>query len=320
MSIITSRPGDRNVPQYVFRQGAPSRWLPRLDWDDLPFNVRQALKSYQFTQNELPTLTPAVVMIEGFASNIGTGGFTTVGEFPAGRSDDEFPSSNVYNSIVSDNASDVGSVRVFGTSEGDNVRSAFAVYVDLTGTTPVIFANPFSRVIDLTRTANPVAPSMSLLPLVGNVSVFFGGASAGVPDVASQVGAMITAGEQISRKVSYTTITGQILLIDSVSVSLGQAAAVDARVSVTLETRPAGGVWLPLVEGLAVGEFSPPLAFLVHQEADFRARAISSAANTPVYVRTNAISVSVPADHSGLPVDISGGFGPGFDAGFGHPA
>lgn len=204
----------------------------------------------------------------------------TVARLGSGELHETYVSSNTITHVASDSGSDTGSATIeYHTVDGSGNFTFGVQTVTLAGTTKTALTTPCARV---SRMYNPTATEW-----VGNIyvaeDVTFTG---GVPQTASAVHLVVSAGEQQSFKAATTISNSDYYIVTggTVSVLKKTSATVDFR----LEVRQKGGVFRPvaIVGASTTGVNSvyvplyPPV--IVPANADVRITAVSSAASTEV--------------------------------------
>lgn len=204
---------------------------------------------------------------------------TTIMDLPSGVLNETYVSDNLITTVSSSSTSDTRTLTIEGHTISGNDLTFAAQTITLTGQTQVSLATPLARCTRI------YAPDGDTTDLVGAIYAYEDDTStAGVPDTAAGVHAIIPAGENQTRKASTSISSTDYWIITDFDCDVYDKTAGYAEVR--MECRSTNGPWRP-VESVAVssGTHSAhhfvPYA-IVPANSDVRLTAVADGANTDV--------------------------------------
>lgn len=271
-------------------------YLPTID----P-RILQAERVVYSTYGDTVSVAEKAKNLNKFGRNraIGTS-WETVAEFQGTTGDETFVTTNLIDSIVSDDAGDTSQTIVIEghTVDGSGNLTFVSQEKALTGTTEATLTTPLARA---TRAYVKRSGTFATTPtaLDGNVYIYDNtdGISSGVPVTAAATKLMILAGETQTEKAATATSSVDYWFIQYFSCAIGDAAGPTNFATVRMETRdvPNGGAWRPLGRDYtlwpdSVGihrEFDPVL--IVPKSHDWRVRAKADGGTTEIYAEAGGV-------------------------------
>jgi len=214
------------------------RWI---NPDD--FMLAHALERIRNDYGKICYIKPKALRKFGRTSNADDGVRTTMATFPGDVVNETMRDTNAYTSIVSSNAGDDQVVTIEGHTIDGSGNLTFAVQsATLNGQTAVTLGTALARVnrvyiANASFGSNPSA-------FAGNVSVYFGAATSGVPDNDDQVGVYIPAGKTQTQKAQTAISQSDYFIITSVAAGISRGSG-NINCDIELEIRQLGGVWRP---------------------------------------------------------------------------
>lgn len=230
--------------------------------------------------------------------DVAAAAWETVAEQQGSEINETFVSTNIIDSISSDDQSnDVG---LIVTIEGHTIdASGNLTFVTQTATldgtdarTEVTLTTPLARATRAYIGASGTFDSPQAVP-TGNIYIYdnTGGQSLGVPSTAAGTKLMIVAGATQSEKCATTISQDDVWVITEFSCAIGDTVGNAALVTVRMETLDVanGGVWRPLGREFTLWADQPGISrpmnppLIVPANHDFRVRAIADANTAEVY-------------------------------------
>ena len=224
--------------------------------------------------------------------------FETVGEYQGTTANETFVSTNLIDSISSDDQlNDVGiTLTVEGHTVDGSGNLTFVIQnATLDGTdarTKVALTTPLARATRLYVANSGTFDSPQAVP-TGNIYVYddTDGVTAGVPTTAAATKVMIIAGETQSEKCATSISYQDFWFIETISAAISTATGPTNIVTVRAEIRDVfnGGVWRPigrditLHDGLNGRSFKYDPLLIVPPNHDVRLRAKTDAGSSGVY-------------------------------------
>ncbi len=240
----------------------------------------------------------------GRTTNADSGQVVTIMDLPgATQYEETLSTTNDIDAISSSDDGDTETVTIEGhTIDGSgNLTFVTPQTVTLTGQTPVSLGTPLARA---TRMYNANGTSGSpAANLVGNIYAFASSGvtvTAGVPQTNTAVKAMISAGQQQTRKCATAISNADYWFITGLTTSALRATGSGARVDVELQVKEKYGVWRPRVADLYLATATQPTItikfepwIIVPPNSDVRMVAISDTADTTVTATMAGVLASV---------------------------
>lgn len=222
-----------------------------IDNDPLVFHALAEIKAKYYSDNDsIVSVDNArrsahVIGRNDFTSNLSAG--STLMVVPDATIKNEvYLSSNGIDSISSADALDNEIIQVVGCTESAGLFTLVEQTVVLNGQTKVTLGTPLARVDKI--------KNVGTTDLVGPVYVYEDSAiTAGVPDDLTKIHIMTKAGENVSKKATFTVPDGEFLLINKIYTGL--ANQTDDTVYAQLMVREPGEVFVA-VEHIVSGDGS----------------------------------------------------------------
>lgn len=188
-----------------------------------------------------------------------------------------YPSTNVIDQVSSSSAADTTQqVRIEGMTISGTDLSFSVQQVTLTGQTPVTLATPLARVTRIYCVDGATDTA-------GDVYVFDGTATAGVPDDLNLVGNIMPQEHQSTMFAGTSVANNNYFIVTRLYTHLGSKSTNSA--DVQIQIRPPGGVWRT-VRGIGVKEAGSDMTLapylIIPSNTDIRIRATGSGAGTDV--------------------------------------
>jgi len=258
------------------------------------FDMYMAEREIERTYGEKVSIVNKAKTLRKFGRTINadSGVATTVATFQGAVINETFATTNSVDYIVSDSASDTGTVSVEGAYfDADNNLVFNAQDVTLTGLTPVALGTALCRCNRIkVKKGTFAAPAAAL---VGNVYVYDAtlatGVTAGVPDVAAATKCMVVAGQNQSAKLASMISGSDYYVLTDVYAAVQKGNANTVAVDLDVEYREIGGVWLPLglemslrTGGASTLDMPQRPYSIIPKNSDFRMVATSNTNDTTV--------------------------------------
>lgn len=241
----------------------------------------------------------------GRTENADAGIITSVSELQGTEVHETFVSTDLIDSIVSDNAGDTMTVAIEGhTIDGSGNFTFVSQTATLNGQTPVTLGTAMARCQRVYIDDSGTFDSPQASTFAGNIAVYDSSASgvtAGVVNTASATKMYVTAGRSQSQKCAMATASDEYWFITESIFSLtGGGPAADVDFYLEVRDIENGGVWRPFgaevsleAGALTSGPiyYSPYL--IVPKNHDMRTCVISSANNSEVSADINGYLAGV---------------------------
>lgn len=267
--------------------------------------VKQAERVVYSTYGDTVSVINKAKNLNKFGRNQAVGtSWETVAKFQGTTSDETFVTTNLIDSIVSDDTGDTTQTIVIEghTIDGSGNLTFVSQEKALTGQTEATLTTPLARA---TRAYVKASGTFGSTPtaLAGNVYIYDNtdGITSGVPDTAAATKLMILAGETQTEKAATAISQSDYWFIQYFSCAIGDATGPTNFATVRMETRDIvnGGAWRPLGRDYtlwpdSVGihrEFDPVL--IVPKNHDWRVRAIADGGSTEIYAEAGGPLASI---------------------------
>lgn len=215
-------------------------------------DIAQAERVIYSTYGDRVSVAEKAKNLNKFGSNRAVGNaYETIAEFQGTTANETFVTTNLIDSIVSDNSGDTSQTIVIEghTIDGSGNLTFVVQEKVLTGTTEATLSTPLARA-SRAYVKNHGTFGSAPTALAGNVYIYDNtdGISSGVPVTAAATKIMILAGETQSEKCQTAISSEDYYLISYFSAEIGNAGALANYITVRIEIRdiPNGGAWRPL--------------------------------------------------------------------------
>ena len=207
----------------------------------------------------------------------------TVMQLPAGIDNETYVSTNIIDSISTNDADAAGSLRVEGHYlDADNNFIFHVQFPTLNGQSEVALSQPLARISRLRKVAgSTVLAASKLVYGYDNTDVTL---ASGVPNVDAQVHIIMDSNEGTSGKGASTISNNDFYFIEG--LLLGVNKKTTATVDFRLRVREQGGDFITTIPKITLTNttgsryFPLPEIEIVPSNADFKVTSVSSASNT----------------------------------------
>lgn len=247
---------------------------------ELDFDISEAIKEVKSTYGDDISILKKSKSLTKFGrnKNVSNSELTTIMTLPSGELNETYVSTNIIDTISSDNASDTEEITIEGhTIDGSGDFTFFTQSVTLNGQNKVVLGTPLAR---MTRMFNNNG-----VELVGTIYGYEDTAiSGGVPIDGTKVHCMIAEGRQQSQKASTTISKDDYWILTEFYADVLEKTSAFAEID--LEVRFKDKVFRQRIEiaasssGRAEHDFKP--FFIIPPNSDVRIRSLASNSNTDI--------------------------------------